>query len=145
MKKIFLATLACVSILACSKSDNDTYNQYIPDQAFDTTSTINTSFPQFNSLKYPGNHVVVQEYGINGIVVYYSGSTYLAFELSDPNHHLQSCSKLTVEGVIASCNCDDGNTYDILTGQPNSGTSAQFGLKQYHTEVSGNIIRVYNN
>ena len=145
MKKLLLIVLASFLIIACSKNDNNNDNAFLPDQNFDTGTTINTSFPQYNSLQFPGNHAVVNGFGINGIVVYYSGSSYIAFELSDPNHHLQSCSKLTVDGVIATCSCDDENAYDILTGQPNGSTTGQYGLKPYFVEVSGNIIRVYNN
>ncbi|WP_452229214.1 MULTISPECIES: hypothetical protein [unclassified Lacinutrix] len=145
MKKLLLTAITGFMLIACSKNDNDNTNEYLPDQNFDTGTTINTSFPQYNSLKFPGNHAVVYGFGLSGIVVYYSGSSYTAFELSDPNHYYQSCSVLTVEGVLATCGCDDENVYDILTGQPNGSTTGQYGLKPYFVEVSGNIIRVYNN
>lgn len=145
MKKLIFIVFIGVFILSCSKNDNNNNSQFLPDQNFDTGTTINISFPQYNSLQFPGNHTIVNGFGLSGIVVYYSGSSYTAFELSDPNHHYQSCSRLTVEGVIATCGCDDENAYDILTGQPNGSTSGQYGLKPYFVEVNGNIIRVYNN
>ena len=145
MKKLLLTVLTSFILIACSNNDNNNNNEYLPNDSFDTGSTINLSFPQYNSLQFPGNHVIINQYGLNGIVVYYSGSSYIAFELSDPNHHLQSCSRLTVDGVLATCGCDDENTYDILTGQPNGSTTGQYGLKPYFVEVSGSIIRVYNN
>ncbi len=132
-------------MLACSKNDNSNDNEFLTDINFDTGTTINTSFPQYNDLLFPGNHVVLYTYGLSGIVVYYSGSSYIAFELSDPNHYYQNCSALTVDGVIATCSCDDDNSYDILTGQPNGTTTGPYGLKPYFVEVSGSIIRVYNN
>ena len=131
---------------SCSKNDDaNNSNPYLPEQNFDTGTTINTNFPQYNNLQFPGNHSVINEYGINGIVVYNSGSSYIAYELSDPNHALQTCSKLVVEGVIATCGCSDENEYDILTGQAQQGTTGQYTLKPYFVETSGNIIRVYNN
>ena len=146
MKKLLLIALTGFLLQSCSKNDDtNTNNQYLPEQNFDTGSTINTNFSQFTNLQFPGNHVVVEGFGLNGIVIYYSGSSYLAFELSDPNHVLQTCSKLTIEGVIATCGCTDANQYDILTGQAQDGTTGQYGLKPYFVEVSGNIIRVYNN
>lgn len=130
----------------CSKSDDaNNGNPYLPEQIFDTGTAINTNFPQYNNLQFPGNNSVINGFGINGIVVYNSGSSYIAFELSDPNHALQSCSKLTVEGVIATCGCTDEKQYDILTGQVQQGTTGQYSLKPYFVETSGNIIRVYNN
>lgn len=145
MKKLLFIVVTALLTFSCSKSDNDTSNQFLPNQSFDTTTTINTSFPQYNSLQFPGNHAVVNGFGINGIVVYNTGSSYVAFELSDPNHYLQACSKLTVEGVIATCNCEDENAYDILTGLAQEGTTGAYTLRPYFVEASGNIIRVYNN
>ncbi|MFD2543230.1 hypothetical protein ACFSSB_12930 [Lacinutrix gracilariae] len=145
MKKLLLTVLTSFILIACSSSDNNYENEFLPSQSFDTGTTINTSFPQYNDLLYPGNHVVLYGYGLSGIVVYYSGSSYVAFELSDPNHYYQSCSSLTVNGVLATCGCEDENTYDILTGQPNGSTTGSYGLTPYFVEVNGSIIRVYNN
>ncbi len=41
---------------------------------------------------------------------------YMAFELTDPNHVPQPCSSLVVKGTEATCSCDDGNEYTIITG-----------------------------
>ena len=133
-------------MFSCSKNDNAiNNNQFLPDENFDTGATINTNFPQYNSLQFPGNHAVINGFGLNGIVVFYTGSSYFAFELSDPNHAFQSCSKLTVEGVVGTCGCIDAKKYHILTGLPQEGTTGQYTLKQYFVEASGNIIRVFNN
>ena len=150
MKKILiLLLLALVFSTSCKKNDDDnlTSNPNIPNAVFDTGNAINTSLPQYNQLQFPGNYVILNNsnYGINGVVLYYSGASYSAFELSDPNHSLNSCSILSVEGVIATCTCDDGNSYEIIGGTPNQGTTGQYTLKRYVVEVNGNIIRVYNN
>ncbi len=144
-----MLVMSIVFFSSCKKNDDDnlTDNPNIPNAVFDTGSAINTSLPQYNQLQFPGNFVILNNsnYGINGIVVYFSGGDYSAFELSDPNHSLNSCSVLSVEGVIATCTCEDGNSYEILNGSPNEGTSGQYYLKRYFVEVNGNIIRVYNN
>jgi len=115
MKNLIFTVFIGFLMFSCSNNDNaNNNNQYLPDQNFDTGTTINTNFPQYNNLQFPGNHAVIDGFGLNGIVVYYSGSSYIAFELSDPNHALQSCSKLTIEGVIATCGCADEKQYDIL-------------------------------
>ena len=150
MKKLVFSSLMCLLLLACSKNNVNNRNPFLPNYAFDTGDLINTVFPLYNGLNNPGSHVTLgNNYGINGVVVYYSGTTYSAFELSDPNHTLQTCSILTVQGVIASCSCDDGNTYDVLVGLPREGTTGQYTLKPYFVEVIendfGKIIRVYNN
>jgi hypothetical protein len=150
MKNTYLIfALLFTVVFSCKKDDDSiTRNQNIPNAAFDTGGLINTSLPQFNNLLFPGNFITLNDnYGINGIVVYYVGGTnYTAFELSDPNHQLNSCSRLTMDGTIAVCDCDDGNTYTVPgNGLPQSGTTGQFSLVPYAVEVSGNTIRVFNN
>lgn len=145
----FLSIILLIFVLvSCSKTDDEQLNNpNIPNIAFDTGNLVNTNLPQFSNLKYPNNSVVLNNnYGINGVILYFAGGTnYSAFEISDPNHPLSSCSNLTVEGVIATCNCNDGNSYNILSGVGASGTTGNYALKRYNVEVSGNIIRVYNN
>ncbi|WP_435136597.1 hypothetical protein [Formosa sp. A9] len=147
MKKTLLLALIALVFANCSSDDDALNNPYLPDYAFNTGNLINTNLPQYNSLKFPGNYITLNNpYGINGVVLYYIGGTnYTAFELSDPNHALTNCSHLTVNGIIASCSCDDGNTYNIINGNPESGTIGGYALKPYYVEVNGSIIRVYNN
>lgn len=140
--------LICLIILtSCSDNNDIRENPYLPNYQFDTGNLINTTFPQFNELQFPGNSIVLNEpYGINGVVLYYAGGdNYNAFEISDPNHALSSCSTLSIEGIIATCNCDDGNSYDILNGQSREGTTGTYHLKRYFVERLGSIIRIYNN
>lgn len=149
MKYALLVFFAAFAFTSCSKNDDNIVrqNEYLPNYGFDTGALINTNLPQYSDLEFPNNYVILNNtYGINGVVVFYAGgNNYNAFELSDPNHVIRDCSKLTVTGVLATCNCSDANSYDILTGQPQEGTVGQYGLKRYFVEKSGNIIRVYNN
>jgi hypothetical protein len=150
MKPILALILITVFALSCQSNDDNNENlnnQYLPNILFDTGTLINTNLPQYSDLLFPNNKVILpSNYGINGVVVFYAGgSNYNAFELTDPNHEISNCSVLTVEGIIATCSCSDENSYDILTGQPQEGTTGNYGLKRYFVEVNGNIIRVYNN
>lgn len=147
MKKFFFIATAVLLMVNCSSNDSVINNPYLPDYSFDTGNLINTSFPLYNSLNFAGNHITLQSpYGINGLVLYYAGGDmYYAFELSDPNHAITTCSELTVDGIIATCNCEDGNSYNILNGLPESGTTGDYTLKPYYVSVSGSTIRVYNN
>jgi len=151
MKKIILILISIFTLTTSCKKDDDINNQNrnpnIPNAVFDTQNLIDTNLPQYNNLLIPSQHVVVTggNIGINGIVVFYSGSDYKAWELSDPNHGLSDCSMLTVNGIIATCNCDDDNSYEIVSGLPQTGTTGQFTLIPYQVEVTGTVIRVFNN
>ncbi len=141
---IFIISL--IILTSCSSKDNIKENPYIPNYSFNTGNLINTNLPEYSQLKFSGNYVILNSYGLKGVVLYYvGGNQYSAFELTDPNHIPNSCSKLNVEGVIATCGCDDGNSYDILSGSMRQGTTGGYTLKPYRVEVAGNIIRVSNN
>jgi len=144
--KSTLFTFLLILLVACSSDDNIKSNPYIPNFNFDTGGLINTNLPEYSHLKFSGNHYILNSYGFKSVVLYYAGGEqYSAYELTDPNHIPNSCSLLSVEGIIATCDCDDGNSYDILTGSVREGTTGGYTLKPYRVEVSGNIIRVYNN
>ncbi|WP_245918521.1 hypothetical protein [Aurantibacter aestuarii] len=149
--KHFLMVVLFVGLATSCKKDDDNnddlQNQNIPNVAFDTGGLINTNLPQYNQMQFAGNSVVLgNTYGINGVVVYYAGGiNYSAFELSDPSHPLSDCSNLSVSQGAATCNCDDEKSFSIVTGLALNGTNSQFPLKRYSVEVSGNIIRVFNN
>lgn len=150
MKVLFSFLMITLIFFSCKKNDDDNVNrdnQFLPNYAFDTGMLINTNLIPYNDLLFPNNYVILPDgYGINGVVIFYAGGdNYNAFELTDPNHTIQTCSVLTVEGVIATCTCTDAKSYDILTGQPQEGTTGQYGLKRYFVQKTGNIIRVYNN
>lgn len=148
MLKSITASLFCLFLLVSCQKNDDTINanRFIPNIAFDTQNSIDTTLPQFNSLQFASNSLVLPEFGFRGIVIYNSGNNnYFAFEITDPNHIPANCSDLNVEGIIATCNCDDGNSYNIVNGAPFDGTSGQFSLIPYFVEVNGSVIRVFNN
>ncbi|MBT8394166.1 MAG: hypothetical protein KJN66_04860, partial [Bacteroidia bacterium] len=124
MKKLALLFLSLLFTASCSKNDVNNKNPFLPNYSFDTGDLINTALPLYSTLNNAGSHFTIgNNYGINGVVIYYSGTNYSAFELSDPNHTLQTCSILSIQGVVATCSCDDGNSYDILVGLPREGTT----------------------
>ncbi len=131
-----------MGLASCDPDDEIRNNPYLNEVSF--RLDINLNLPEYNGLNFPGNSYSTYNYGINGVVVYnVNNNQYTAFELSDPNHALSNCSRLTLEGIIATCSCGDGNSYNILTGELSSGTG-QYSLKPYRVRKSGNMIEVYN-
>lgn len=135
---LFPIFLISVLFMACSGDDdaNACFNNTIPNVPVNLE--INTNLPQFNNLQFPGNNVILENFGVNGIVVNnVNGSLFTAFELTDPNRNFSSCSKLVITGVEASNSCDDDNNrYNIITGQQVAGTGG-CGLRPYRINISG--------
>lgn len=141
-KKLLFLLVVAFTLGSCEPDDEIRTNPYLTNISF--RLDLNLNLPEYNNLNFPGNSYVTYNTGINGVVVYNINNTqYTAFELSDPNHQLSNCSRLTVQGIIATCSCGDGNSYNILTGELSSGTG-QYSLKPYRVRKSGNIIEVYN-
>lgn len=143
MKKTLLGFIISVFLVGCSTDDNNRVNNpNLPDLNF--RLQLNLDLPEYNNLQYPGNSYSTYSNGIKGIVVYnINNSQYTAFELSDPNHPPNNCSAMQVTSITAKCQCDDGNEYNIVTGELTAG-EGQYTLKPYRIERRGNVIEVYN-
>lgn len=143
IKKICSLLVFLLVLNSCSTNDDNRIdNPNLVDVSF--RLILNLNLPEYNSLNFPGNSYSIYNTGINGVVVYnINNSQFTAFELSDPNHPLNECSTLRVEGVIAKCDCNDGNSYNILTGEHTNG-SAQYTLKPYRIVKNGNELEIYN-
>jgi nitrite reductase/ring-hydroxylating ferredoxin subunit len=142
MKKFFYSLCLLPLLWSCSGDDEIRNNPYLPDLNFSVRFDL--SLPEYNNLNFPGNEQTTYNYGINGIVIYnLNNDQYMAYELTDPNHVMQDCSVLTVDGTEASCSCDDGNKYTIITGQQTAG-EGQYFLKPYRVVRSGDVLEVSN-
>lgn len=143
MKKYLLYLVSSLLLISCTPDDNiRNENPNLVDLRF--AFQIDLNLPQYNQLNFPGNSVVTYNYGINGIVIYNINNTsYTAFELTDPNHIPRDCSVLSVRGTEATCNCNDGNVYTIITGQQIGG-QGQYPLKPYRIVRYGNILEISN-
>ena len=141
MKKIITLFVAIIAILSCSDDDVRTRNQYLPNYAVNVE--VNLNLPLYNDLNYAGNAVLITQgsAGINGIILFNTGSGFLAWEATCPNQIPTTCSQLDFSEPIATCPCDNVE-YSLFTGLPT--VTMQYGLLQYRTEVNGNNVRIYN-
>lgn len=142
MKKILLFLPVFILFMSCSGSDDDYRNNpNLPDVNFNFQ--LNLNFAEYNDLQFPGNSFATYNYGVRGVVIYnINSSQYVAFELSDPNHPPNNCSGMIVDGVIATCGCDD-NQYNVITGELVEG-DGDYTMKPYRVQRSGNMLEVYN-
>lgn len=142
MKKFLGFIAALIVITSCSSDNFNNNNNFLPDYNFD--AFIDLTLPSYNGLLYTGNPVYIGTagYGINGIIVMKTGGGYVAWEASCPNQPISQCSMLSINGITATCPCDDVE-YSIFTGQPSTGM--RYGLKPYRIQIiSDNAIKVYN-
>lgn len=146
MKNILTYILIAICFINCNNDDNqdDCVSRQLPNYPFDTGATINLNLPQYSGLQFPGNTLFINGYSVKGLYLYNTGSSIVAFEASDPAHAPSSCSRMTRNGIELSCECGDGNKYQLLTGQQIEGEGG-YCLRAYRVEQSGNIVRVFNN
>ena len=144
MKRLFF-TVLMLCFLSCDKSDDNNLNGNNPYVTSPIVNlTLNLNLPEYNPLRFPGNSVVLTQQGIKGIIIYnVNNSLYTAFDLADPNHIPNNCSKMEIEGVIATCPCEDDNSYDIVTGQHQVNNQA-YPMFQYRIQRTGDNITITN-
>lgn len=135
MKKIFSLLLVFCWVLTSCSSDNHTYNNpnllHIKFQFL-----VNLNLPQFNPLKFPGNAVYVEGYGNGGVILANNGTQVIAFDAGDPNHPFDNqCSTMLINGMEATCQCNDHNTYNLFSGtvveSKSNGDSFEYTMLQY--------------
>ncbi|MEZ4858474.1 MAG: hypothetical protein R2781_06655 [Flavobacteriaceae bacterium] len=146
MVRLAFTILFCFLILGCGKNDDPNTNDNNPYLTPPIVNlNLNLNLPQYNPLRFPGNSIVLSNQGIKGIVVYnVNNDLYTAFDLSDPNHLPNSCSKMTLNGIIATCTCGDNNAYDIVTGQKTPIQEDIYPMHQYRINRSGDNITITN-
>jgi len=142
MKHAFLSLILSTLLFTCSKNDIDKNCNFLLNIGVSTS--INLSLPQYSQLQFTSNSVYVANAGNGGVIVTNSGTGYLAWDASDPNHVPSSCSRLNVSGLEAKCGCTDENLFSLITGQPLGNGDLRCGLKAYRVEQSGNTLIITN-
>ena len=91
MKK-FLILLLIPLFFGCDKEEFQNNNPYLPN--YPVNLNINMSLPQYSNLLSPANAVYISSagQGIRGIIVFNTGSGYVAYDAACPNQSLSSCS-----------------------------------------------------
>ena len=143
MKKSFLIVITALLMISCSKSGNVSNEcNYLLN--IGVNLPINLSLPQYSQLNFISNPLLIPHEGNGGIIVTNTGTGFIAFDASDPNHTPSSCSTLIISGIEGTCGCSDANKYSLFTGQPLENGSLRCGLKAYRVEQSGNTLYISN-
>ena len=147
IKKITLFCFLLINFLpifSCGEKPVDR-NPYLVDIRFQRE--FNLSLPLYSTLNYVGGSLLVEDVGINGIILFnLNGSSFLAWEATCPNHLPKSCSKLEVEGVLAVCSCESFQ-FSLATGQllnPSEELSPPQSLLFYPVQNYNGVLNVSN-
>ena len=139
-----LLQLSFLSVYNCAENPIDR-NPYLVDIRFQRE--FNLSLPLYSNLNYVGGSLLIEDAGINGIILFNSnGSSFLAWEATCPNHLPKSCSKLGIEGVLAVSSCESFQ-YSLATGQllnPNEELTPPQSLLFYQVQNYNGILSVRN-
>ena len=142
MKSVF-CLFGLIILSSCSKNSISNKNcKFLLDIGVNVN--INLSLPQYSQLPFAGNSVYIANAGNAGIIVASTGADFYAWDASDPNHVPSTCSALVPSGLNATCGCDDGNEYSLVTGQPLGSNNLPCGLKNYRVEKNGNNLLIFN-
>lgn len=137
---LFFIALMFLFISACS-SDNHTYEN--PNLLnVSVYFQIYTELPQFTPLKFAMNPVYVEGYGNGGVVITNVGSgNFVAYDAADPNHPAENCSTLQINGIEGVCQCEDHNTYNLISGtaieSKSGGDQFDYTMKPYQVINNG--------
>ncbi len=140
MKKLILILLIFPLLFGCTADKINNNNPYLPNYSF--SLNINLSLPAYADLNYTTGSFFYESQGLRGIIIFNTGTGYVAFDAACPNQALTSCSKmsLTKGDIKVICPCDNAE-YSLFTGQS---AGKQYPMKQYRVEQSGTNLRIYN-
>lgn len=135
-----LSVIALLFAFSCNDESINSNNPNIPNYSF--SLEINLNLPSNSSLQFISNHIINNSVGARGIVVFNTGSGFVAFDLACPNQSYSECTTpMTISGIDAICDCDE-TSYSLFSGQGN--TELKYQMKQYNVQVNENILTIYN-
>ena len=140
-----LSVLSAFVILFSCENDDIKRNPFIYEVSF--SHSINLNLPEYDNLNFAGGSKFIPYGGINGLLIFnINGTDIFAWEASCSNHKLEVCSKLSIEGLLANCGCDNFK-YSLASGQLLEGdieNSLQYPLLNYRSEKFGKTIIISN-
>ena len=141
-----IAFILFFTVCSC-ESTTPVQNPFLPKASFNVPIDLN--LPLYSPLQNTGNSITLPNNlgGIKGIHITNVGfSTFRAFEVSCPNHNPSSCSSTELQGSQVNCQCEDGFSYSVFTGQllNRQGSETLFDLTEYRVRTEGSMLYIFN-
>ncbi len=139
MKRLFFILLI-VFLSSCDKEE--TYNDVLPYRVVDFVVNLNN--PQYIDLLIPGQSVVNNDYGVQGVLIYNFNGSYKAFDLACPHLDPLSCQKMSFDGsLFLECHCDDSR-FSIYDGSPQTNGVGNWAREYHVVVIDGTNLKVTN-
>ena len=147
MKRFLLICCAVVCLFSCSSDDGGVNNNpFIPNAL--VQYQLDLALPLFDNLRFAGGSAYISNGGgVRGFFVFnLSGDQFFAWEASCPNHTPNNCSTMTIQGVLATCSCEDYE-YSLATGQLLNPVEGQdsYPMINYRVMKNGDVLTISNN
>ncbi|MGL2962901.1 hypothetical protein ACSVH2_03655 [Flavobacterium sp. RSB2_4_14] len=141
MKKIFFMLFIIPFAISCDGGTVNNNNPNIPN--YPVNLQINLNLPAYSNLQFPGNRIIDFSQGARGIVVFNTGSGFVAYDLACPNIAFTVCTTpMTVPpgNINATCSCDN-TVYSLYSGQS---AGQPYPMKQYRVNQNGTNLIITN-
>ncbi|MDO3625549.1 hypothetical protein [Mucilaginibacter sp. BT774] len=137
IRKIFLLAVISLSFLSCGKSGDA-----IPSVAVNFQAAVDD--PRLAALKSPGGAIIIQGYGVAGLIIYREPDlTYAAYDACSSYQPGKRCA-VTLDGNSLTCTdpCS-GSKFSLADGTPVKAPATR-ALRAYNVNVSNFEIFVSN-
>lgn len=139
MKNTFFLIIF-LGLFSCS-DDNVDSNKFLPNVPVNFSVNLNLT-EGINITTYGFN--IFENQGIKGVIIFFDGLNYRAFDLACPHISLQECSRLNynAQDVTMSCGCDN-EKFSIIDGAPQN-PDIQYAARQYIVTKEGSTLYIRN-
>ena len=123
------------------RCEPDLSDDAIPWQPFDVIN-INLNLPEYVHLKMDGNYMYLNDGGVRGIILYHSGSSYIAYERNCSYQPNSAAATVEVHNSSLFMICTGCNSsFDFATGYPTGGIAWR-PLNRYATSLNGTTLTI---
>jgi nitrite reductase/ring-hydroxylating ferredoxin subunit len=136
IKRLGIVTLLILSCLACGKSGD-----YVPNVSVNFQMALND--PRLSALRNPGGAVIVNGYGISGLILYRTTSGYVAYDRCSAYLPQNKCAVNLDNPTLTVTDPCSGAKWLLQDGTPVKAPAVK-ALKAYTVNVSYFEIFVTN-
>jgi len=137
MKRLIGIWLPLCLLIACGKGD-----KAIPDVPVNFTGQLTD--PRFLRLSSPGGAVLVNGYGVAGLIIYHkSDGSYVSYDRCSTVDPDRKCAVVLDDPSFTATDKCTGAKFLLEDGSP-AKAPAKRSLKRYNVSIEGNTIHVTN-